>query len=162
MGSFHTNLLLHGPGEHMKTNNTPLSPKAASPYVWIRRGKAEFGATLTFHSAFVRLTPSNQQPYAQWTCGPVQQRTKAHPCITLVVYHFLCICLSLYSHNTLTSFPASTTQTAVRLSQVWEWTQTGKYELGRCQSPGAGSNKSRRNVIPADQFALWVRVPGRQ
>lgn len=57
MGTFHPNLMLHNAGKYIKTNNTPPSPKPAFLQVLSTGGKAEFGATLTFHNVYVQVVP---------------------------------------------------------------------------------------------------------
>lgn len=65
MGTFHLTLMLHGAEEHVKPNNTAQPPTTASLQAQTKRGKAELGVTLAFHTAFVQGTPSNQQPCAE-------------------------------------------------------------------------------------------------
>lgn len=65
METFHLRLMQHSARGHMKTTNTPLAPKPVFHQVLSTRGKAEFRATLTFHNAYVQVTPCNQQPCAK-------------------------------------------------------------------------------------------------
>lgn len=65
MGTFHLSLMQYSTWGHMKINNTPQSPKPAFDQGLSTRGKAEFGATLTFHNACVQVTSCNQQSCAK-------------------------------------------------------------------------------------------------
>lgn len=159
MGTCHLSLMLHGAGKHMKTNNTPQSPQIAFLRVRSTKRKSRIWATLTFHTAFVRVAPSTQQPSARWTCKSVWGSTESTPGTTLAGYHFTFICLSTNSHNTFDQLLGLHNTSCCDLVKCENEHKQGNTNSGCCQEQaviGTGRMWSQPT------HWLCVRVMGQQ